>query len=77
MIIAATGTGSDGVAADCLKRDAVTVVEWLVRPRNLCFVTSVEPIEWRNASVVPLYKGKGDPDECSNGRGISSLIVIS
>ncbi len=32
--------------------------------------------EWRNASVVPLYKGKGDKFECSSLWGISLLSVV-
>ena len=43
---------------------------------NLCFVTGVVPIEWRSAEIVPLCKGKGDMNECSNSRGISLLFVV-
>ena len=33
-------------------------------------------MDWRGASIVPLYKGKGDKCECSNSRGISLLSVV-
>ncbi len=29
------------------------------------------PEDWRKAIVVPLYKGKGNREECNNYRGIS------
>ena len=31
------------------------------------------PREWRESWVVPLYKGKGDAQECKNYRGIKLL----
>ena len=34
------------------------------------------PIEWHSAGIVPLYKGKGDKNECSNSKGISLLCVV-
>ncbi len=33
------------------------------------------PEDWRKAIIVPLYKGKGNRDECKNYRGISLLSV--
>ncbi len=33
------------------------------------------PEDWRKAIIVPLYKGKGNREECNNYRGISLLIV--
>ena len=47
-----------------------------MRLLNLCFVSGVVPIEWRSACIVPLYKGKGDKNECCNSRGISLLCVV-
>ena len=32
-------------------------------------------IDWKNAVIVPLFKGKGCKDECKNYRGISLLSV--
>lgn len=31
------------------------------------------PEDWRNVCVVPLYKGKGDKDECLTHTGINLL----
>ena len=33
-------------------------------------------MDWRGASIVPLYKGKSDKCECSNSRGIRLLCVV-
>ena len=49
-----------------LKEGGVTVLEWLVRLFNICFMLSIVPVDWVIACMVPLYKGKGDMYECSN-----------
>ena len=61
---------------EMLKEGGVTVLEWLVRVFNICFMLSVVPVDWVTACIVPLYKGKGDVHECSNFRGISLLSVV-
>ena len=68
--------GMDGVRVEMLKEGGVTVLEWLVRLFNVCFMLSIVPVDWVIACMVPLYKGKGDMYECSNFRGISLLSVV-
>ena len=68
--------GMDGVRVEMLKEGVVTVLEWLVRVFNICFMLSIVPVDWVIACMVPLYKGKGDVHECSNFRGISLLSVV-
>ena len=68
--------GMDGVRVEMLKEGGVTVLEWLVRLFNICFMLSIVPVDWVIACMVPLYKGKGDMYECSNFRGISLLSVV-
>ena len=68
--------GMDGVRVEMLKEGGVTVLEWLVRMFNICFMLSIVPVDWVIACMVPLYKGKGDMYECSNSRGISLLSVV-
>ena len=68
--------GVDGVRAEMLKKGGVTVLEWLVRLFNVCFLLSMVPVDWVCACIVPLFKGKGDVFECSNYRGISLLSVV-
>ncbi len=61
---AGKAAGLDGVAAECVKSGRATVVEWLVRLFNVCFLSSMVPIAWTSVCVDPLYKGKGDKYEC-------------
>ena len=68
--------GMDGVRVEMLKEGGVTVLQWLVRLFNVCFMLSIVPVDWVIACMVPLYKGKGDMYECSNFRGISLLSVV-
>ena len=68
--------GMDGVRVEMLKEGGVTVLEWLVRLFNVCFMLSIVPVDWVIACMVPLYKGKGDMYECSNFRGTSLLSVV-
>ena len=66
--------GMDGVRV-MLKERGVTVLEWLVRLFNICFMLSIVPVDWVIACMVPLYKGKRDVYECSKFRGISLSVV--
>ena len=49
--------GMDGVRVEMLKEGGVTVLEWLVRLFNICFMLSIVPVDWVIACMVPLYKG--------------------
>ena len=68
--------GLDGCAVECLKSDCASVIEGLIGLLNVCFVTSMVPVDWMSVCVVSLYKGKGDKYECVNLRGISMLSVV-
>ena len=52
--------GMDGVRVEMLKEGGVTVMKWLVRLLNICFMLSIVLVDWVIACMVPLYKGKGD-----------------
>ena len=41
------------------------------------FASSIVLVDWGSASVVSLYKSKGDMCECSCFRGMSLLSVVS
>ena len=68
--------GMVGVRVEMLKEGSVTVLEWLARLFNICFMLSIVPVDWVIACMLPLYKGKEDVYECSNFRGISLLSVV-
>ena len=62
--------GVDGVKAEYLKCAGYVCAEWMVRLLNVCMSSGRVPSEWKMGCIVPLYKGKGDPLECKNSRGI-------
>ena len=42
----------------------------------MAFESGVVPVDWRYAVIVPLYKGKGERNECKNYKGISLLSMV-
>jgi len=40
---------------------------------NVIFRTVKMPTEWRTNTIIPLYKDKGDIQDCNNYRGIKLL----
>ena len=42
----------------------------------MTFESGVVPEDWRYAVIVPLYKGKGERNECKNYRDITLLSVV-
>ena len=45
--------GIDGVRVEMLKEGGVTVLGWLVRLFNICFMLSIVPVDWVIACMVP------------------------
>ncbi len=58
-----------------LKYRGEIIVEWKVWICNLSWEPSKVLEDWRKAIIVPLYKGKGNKEECNNSRGLSLLCV--
>ena len=54
----------------CLSEEGL---EWLTKLFNIIFRTAKMPEEWRSSTVIPLYKNKGDIQDCNNFRGIKLL----
>ena len=48
-------------------------LEWLTEFFNVIFRTAKMPREWRASTVIPLYKNKGDIQDCNNFRDIKLL----
>ncbi len=38
--------------------------------------TGIIPTDWKRGLVVPLWKGKGDRQDCNNYRGVTLLSVL-
>ncbi len=65
----------DGITPEMVKHGEDAVVEWMTMICNLAWRQGEVPDEWKMAVIVPLYKNKGNKDECSNNKGISLLNV--
>ena len=61
--------GVDGITSEMLKYGGESVIEWLTRVCNVCFMEGRVPKDWQRAVIVPFYKGKGNKMECKNYRG--------
>ena len=48
-------------------------IRWLTDFSNVIFKTAKMPQEWRNSTIIPLYKNKGDVQNCNSYRGIKLL----
>ena len=68
--------GLDQCIVKFLRKGGRSMVAWLVRLFNCCFVTGRVPWDWCRACIDPLYWRKGDRFECSNLRGISLSSAV-
>ena len=67
--------GVDGITSAMLKYGGEALLEWLTRVCKVCVSEEKVPKDWVRAIVVPLYKGKGDRNDCKNYRGLSLLSI--
>ena len=49
--------------SEMLKYSSESLMEWLTRECNVCFMEGRVPKDWQRAVIVPFYKGKGDKME--------------
>ncbi|KAG5608727.1 hypothetical protein H5410_020008 [Solanum commersonii] len=66
-------TGPDEIPVEFWKSMDKAGIEWLTGLFNVIFKTAKMPDEWRWSTMVPLYKNKGDIQNCNNYRGIKLL----
>ena len=48
-------------------------VLWLTKLFNEILRTKSMPNEWRKSTLIPIYKNKGDIQNCANYRGIKLM----
>jgi predicted GNAT family acetyltransferase len=65
--------GISGVVAEHIRGSADVGVEVLTKICNDMLDGGEMPEEWRNSTLVPLYKGKGNVKECGSYRGVKLL----
>ena len=67
--------GICGILAGLLKAGGNTVLMLLHVVLCSTWNTGIIPTDWKRGLVVPLWKGKGDREDCNNYRGVTLLSV--
>ena len=68
--------GPDSVSNEAWKQSFGAVFTLILTLFNCCFTSKSIPASWREAYVIPLYKGKGQKADPDNYRGIALLNCI-
>ncbi|KAI8512327.1 hypothetical protein Bbelb_089660 [Branchiostoma belcheri] len=69
--------GSDGIPPEVVKAGKNTALHNHLHELLLqCWEEGAVPQDMRNASIITLYKNKGDRSDCNNYRGISLLSIV-
>ena len=66
-------TGPDSIPVEALKACEDKGITALTKLFNEILMEEKMPDAWRESVVVPIFKGKGDIQECSNYRGIKLM----
>ena len=69
-------TGTDGFSASILKLASPAIVASITKICNMSLISGNFPSQWKEARVLPLYKG-GNKANSSNYRPISVLPILS
>ena len=64
----------DNIPVEVWKSLGEDGVVWLTDFFNVIFTTAKMPQKWRHSTIIPLYKNKGDAQDCNNYRGINLVI---
>ncbi|XP_020604539.1 uncharacterized protein LOC110043431 [Orbicella faveolata] len=68
--------GLDSIPAEVLKHGKPSILQPLHELLCHCWEKGHIPQDMRDASIVTLYKNKGDQSDCNNCRGISLLSIV-
>jgi hypothetical protein len=60
--------GLCNTTAEFIKAGGDALMEWLTHIVNVVWVQEHLPDDWRRGIILPFWKGKGDPQVCSNHR---------
>ena len=60
--------GLDSIPLEIQKSLGEEGIEWLTDFFNVISKTAMMPQEWRHSTIIPLYKNKGDAQNCNNLR---------
>ena len=67
--------GIFGIHAELLKAGGNAALMSLHAVLCSAWNTGIIPTDWKRGLVVPLWKGKGDRQDCNNYRGVTLLSV--
>ena len=56
----------NGIINEMLKCSGECLLEWLRRVCYVCVLEEKVPNDWTRAIIVPIYKCKGDRNDCKN-----------
>jgi len=65
--------GPDGVPVEVWKMLGDVSIGWLKNLLNKILIEGKMPEDWRKSFIVPIFKGKGNIQECGNYRGIKLM----
>ena len=68
--------GSDGIPTEVIKCGKSAFLRPLHELLCLCWEEGAVPQDMRDATIVTLYKNKGDRSDCNHYRGISLLSIV-
>ena len=69
--------GPDSIPIETIKAGGERLLDWLRVMFNEALESGVVPEDWSHSYVCPIFKGKGDPAECKNYRGISLISHVA
>ena len=67
--------GSDAISAEIYKAGETAVAKKMTELFHIMWRNDAIPQEFKDASIIHLFKRKGNPQLCDNRRGISLLSI--
>lgn len=68
--------GIDEVRIEFIKHSSPQHIGIFCKLFNKVLDTGIVPEQWVQGIIIPIYKGKGDTDQCDNYRGITLLSCV-
>jgi len=65
--------GLSGLLEEMIQATGDTGTQWILDLCNGIVKEGCIPEDWKSNVVLPIYKGKGDPMDCTSYRGIKLL----